>query len=442
MYTPADLASGLGRLAHAYLACDRAAMAAGIPLQTPFNNTGQQEWIEAIRLWNAHGHHLVEAMPTRACPACGQSARRELFTSFDGYPYCECVHCGCWYVPLQVEAKVFEDFFDACPAAKALSNTTFEQRQTMEFEASNLERIGGYLDHLLPLFPPSDRGIHYLDVGCGLGHSLKAASLRGMTAVGTESSVECLAIAHKNGLDVRPASESLIGQTFDLISFWESLEHIADPVAVLKDCAQMLNEDGLLAFTVPNQNSPPIRVQRADCYVVHGGYDTPGHINLFNPHTLGLLMSRAGFSLLYVDGQYGMNAGELAAYLAGRHRGARDLLATVGTELQQTGLTQLDNVILQGIGPAISVLERVLLASPILYCIACKAGAEARFAQAIEAAGARRKTELLAQSAILNIGESRALDDANARIAILEQELALARIGPFRRLVRYLRGTF
>lgn len=319
-----ELASGMSSLARLFLTREVVDESVEALLQPPFSNTGQQAWIGAVRLWNIHGRHLIDEMPTRRCPACGRADQRELFVSYDGYRYCECLNCGCWYVPLMVEASVFQQFFADCPAAKELSDATFEGRQTPAFADPSLTRIGEYLDHLLPLLPKPAKAVRYLDVGCGLGYSLQAAAARGMTAVGTESSAECLAIAQRNGLDVRPASEPLGGAPFDLISFWESLEHITDPVAVLSGCAGMLSEDGLLAFTVPNQNSPLIRAQRADCFVVHGGYDTPGHINLFSPRTLEVLLSRAGFSLLYVDGQYGMNAGELLAYLAGGHRGAYD----------------------------------------------------------------------------------------------------------------------
>lgn len=434
MFTPTDLAAALGRLARVYLTRGDGHAANEAQLQPPFSNTGQQAWVGAVRLWNTHGRHLIDEMSTRHCPACGRTDQRELFVSYDGYRYCECLNCTCWYVPLMVEAAVFQRFFDDCPAARALSDATFEGRQTVEFEATNLARIGEYLDHLLPLLPKPAQAVRYLDVGCGLGHSLQAAAARGMTAVGTESSAECLAIAQRNGLDVRPATEPLGGASFDLISFWESLEHITDPVAVLSGCAGMLSEDGLLAFTVPNQNSPPIRTQRADCFVVHGGYDTPGHLNLFSPRTLEVLLSRAGFSLLYVDGQYGMNAGELLAYLAGGHRGAYDLLAGVGQDGRPTGLSQVGNMALQAIGPAVTVLERVLLASPILYCVACRKGSEGKFAAAFAAADARRKSELLAQIAAFESEESRALDQANAQIAALEAELALARKGLLNRV--------
>src|SRR5947207_465875 len=69
-------------------------------LTTPFSNTTQADWAEAVQLWNEHGRTLISGLEPRDCPACGQNNKRELFVSYDGYPFVECCTCGCWYVPL------------------------------------------------------------------------------------------------------------------------------------------------------------------------------------------------------------------------------------------------------------------------------------------------------------------------------------------------------
>lgn len=455
MQVPGEIVSGLLALARMFAEGYDGPVIGEARLRTPFTNIGQDEWSEAVRLWNAHGQDLRKSMPERHCPACARAERRNIFTSYDGYSYCECLHCGCWYVPLKVEEEAFERFFELCPAAKTLSVRNFEGKQTEEYEKASLARIGAYLDHLVPLLDRPAATVRYLDIGCGLGHSLQAAMARGLTAVGTESSRECIAIAQRKGLVVRHVSESLEGQSFDLISFWESLEHISEPAEVLGACAKLLADDGLLAFTVPNQNSPLVRLQRADCSVVHGGYDTPGHINLFNPDTLAQLMARSGLSLLYVDGQYGMNPFEFVSYMVGGNRGAFDLLKEKDSAGRNLGFSAASYATIQAVGPALTLLERVLLASPIVYGVACLQGCESRFHDLISEAKKSRRDGLLGQisAALPQVEEPASVEPdqseelreelrvANERIASIERELFLAR-NPLQRLSHYLRGQF
>jgi len=361
-------------------------------LTTPFSNTTQADWAEAVRLWNAYGRSLLSGLPSRACPACARDEHRNLFESYDGYPFVECTSCGCWYVPLVVDAALFERFFANCPAAKGVVERAFAKRTSPDNVQADLKRIGTYLDMLLPLLP-MDNGRMYLDVGCGLGHSLKAASDRGMQAVGLESSRGCISIGTSNGADIRHIDEPLTGR-FDLVTFWESLEHMADPAAVLSFSRPLLADRGLLAFTFPNQNSPLVRVQRNDCSVVNGGCDTPGHINLFNPSSIGVLLDRCGLSVLALDGQYGLSLPDLVSYLSGNTRGAYDMLRGVPID---SGISSLATSITKGIGPAVTVLERVTLTTPILFGFACRNESAGAFSRAVQRFNSNRKRELLAE---------------------------------------------
>jgi SAM-dependent methyltransferase len=390
------LTSALLLLAQDALEADGSAGAGApdVPLAAPFTNMEQADWAEAVRLWNAHGRSAIASLERRPCPACGGADSRPLFESYDGYPYVECNDCGCWHVPLRVEAALFDAFFARCPAARAVADRMFALRATPEYDSATVERMTANLDAVAPLLGGGDAPGRYLDIGCGVGHSLQVAAGRGMQAAGTESSADCLRIARAKGLEVRSAGEPLPAGPFRLVSLWESLEHIADPAALLEACRPLLEPRGLLAFTVPNQLSPLVRLQRGDCSIVHGGYDTPGHINLFGPGNLGRLLGRCGYELLDVDGLYGLNANELAAYAAGLNRGARDLLSGANPAV---GLPGPASQALGHIGPAFAVIERMALLSPILYGIACRKESAPGFAEGVARLRRGRRERMLAQ---------------------------------------------
>lgn len=386
-------------------------------IKTPFSTMTQTDWAEAIRLWNQVGRPMIGELAGRHCPACGSDGRhRQLFESYDGYPYVECRDCGCWHVPLLVDASLFERFFSHCPQAREVASRSFKLRLTDDNRNADLIRFNEYFDVLVPMLDGLQHR-RYLDVGCGLGNSLLAAREHGLDPIGVESSIDCIRLGRQAGIEIRHIREPLPTGTFGLISFWESLEHIDDPSAALSKCDALLAEDGLIAFSVPNLDSPLVRAQRADCSIMHGGYDTPGHVNLFGPDHLRRLLDRSGFELIYLDGQYGMSLLEFASYMLGSHKGAYDLLR--GAPIDH-GLSRATVGVLEAIGPAAALLERATLTTPILFGIACRAGLASRFGKAVATLEARRKETLTRQAAAL----SPSIASRESMIERLQRDLA------------------
>lgn len=387
-------------------------------VHTPFSTMGQSDWAEAVELWNRYGRELISSLPSRPCPACASLEKhRSIFESYDGYPYVECNQCGCWYVPLKVDGVLFERFFSSYPEAKDLCQAIFEKHLTDHDYEADLARFDGYMERIAPFFEGRSAP-RSLDVGCGPGNSLAAAHKYGFEATGLELSQQCVEIARKSGLNVHHVSNPPPNH-YDLITFWESLEHIDNPIEVLSSYSSMLAEDGLLAFSIPNLDSFLLRAQRSDCSVVHGGYNTPGHINLFGPSQVRLLLERAGFELLHLDGQYGMNLTEFMAYMLGKHRGASDLLnGRVTIEPFQASVMRM----FQTIGPSISVLERLTLTAPILFGLACRKSKKQPFMQSIDHLEQRVKAELLLQVEH-SFPEAQAHMDASLKISQLTEEV-------------------
>ncbi|MCB1733798.1 MAG: methyltransferase domain-containing protein [Gammaproteobacteria bacterium] len=395
-------------------------------VSTPFTSLRQEDWVEALSLWNQHGRGLIGGMRPRSCPTCGHAGNRALFESYDGYPYVECTSCGCWYVPLVVTAEVFEQFFSSCSEAAEVSHRVFQNRMTDLSRNLNLGRIGEYLDSLVPLLQ-GDGGFRYLDMGCGLGYSLEAGASRGLDATGVESSKECIDLGRAKGLNIYSHEEmNWSSESFDLISFWESLEHMEDPAKVLTECASLLRPGGLLAFTVPNLNSPLVRVQRQDCSFIHGGYDTPGHVNMFSGTHLAHLCGRTGFELLALDGQYGLNLGELVSYFVGKHHGAYDMRK--GQHVQAE-MDQSVTAFLRSIGPLYSLFERASLTAPILFGLACRKADAQRMRESVQKFSTQRQAEINKQLAgmILQPEEllslPKQLEELERRLAASQAEL-------------------
>jgi len=96
-----------------------------------------------------------------------------------------------------------------------------------------------------------------LDIGCGQG---KVASLflkKNCKVTGIDVSVKALAIAVKTGIntkswDLNDLPLPFDDESFEVITISDVLEHVIDPVALLKDARRLLTSGGKLIISVPN----------------------------------------------------------------------------------------------------------------------------------------------------------------------------------------------
>jgi SAM-dependent methyltransferase len=88
-------------------------------------------------------------------------------------------------------------------------------------------------------------------------------------------------------LSIEEYAQKNSGETFDVVSFFEVLEHQDDPVGFLSQVRQLVKPGGYIALSVPNRN----RFQK--------GLDTtdlpPNHLTRWNPKVLQAFLRRHGF---------------------------------------------------------------------------------------------------------------------------------------------------
>ncbi|MBI1393459.1 MAG: methyltransferase domain-containing protein [Alphaproteobacteria bacterium] len=213
-----------------------------------------------------------------------------------------------------------------------------------------------------------------LDIGCGVANSLMVATSHGFEAEGIEVNEHAVSLARQLGRRVHFPGARATSGSFDSVTMWETLEHIADPLSALQTAHAHLKNDGLLALTVPNLNAPDIRSMRGDSLQIHGGLAWPGHINLWTPATLGQLLRRAGFEPVHISGQFSTNLEEFLAYHQGLWSGARDYLRADAPEFT---LPTASRQIARALGAAAVSWQEGFAFAPILVVLARKSGGRA-----------------------------------------------------------------
>ncbi|GAB5414830.1 MAG: bifunctional 3-demethylubiquinone 3-O-methyltransferase/2-octaprenyl-6-hydroxy phenol methylase [Congregibacter sp.] len=107
-------------------------------------------------------------------------------------------------------------------------------------------------------------GASLIDVGCGGGILAESMALRGATVTGIDMGEGPLSVAKlhrlESGVEVdyqRCTAEEMAAQrpeSFDVVCCLEMLEHVPDPAAVVKACADMARPGGNLYFSTINRN--------------------------------------------------------------------------------------------------------------------------------------------------------------------------------------------
>lgn len=103
--------------------------------------------------------------------------------------------------------------------------------------------------------PPAARRV--LSIGCGSGVTEAELVKRGLEVVGIELDPKAAQRARSRGLtvfggDATQIASELAGRTFDCLIYADVLEHMADPVAVLRSHVALLEQGGTVIISVPN----------------------------------------------------------------------------------------------------------------------------------------------------------------------------------------------
>jgi 2-polyprenyl-3-methyl-5-hydroxy-6-metoxy-1,4-benzoquinol methylase len=147
------------------------------------------------------------------------------------------------------------------------------------------------------LAPIVRKNMKVLDVGCSTGHFLDALKGKVKTRVGLELSQDEASFIRKN-LDFpvysAPIEEEKIKEgPFDLITCFQVLEHIEDPLSFLKALGKNLKPNGLLYLELPNIDDVLLTVYESKEYADF--YFREPHLSYFSAKTLSTMLKNAGF---------------------------------------------------------------------------------------------------------------------------------------------------
>lgn len=148
-----------------------------------------------------------------------------------------------------------------------------------------------------------------LDVGSGPGIFLKRGLERGWDVTGIEPSKQAFNYSSGTlGLNIHNMflnhSSKKHLDHYDVIHLSEVLEHIPEPIELLKIVHEKLNPSGLICVVVPNDYNPFQLSLRDACKFDPWWLAPPHHINYFNPNSLEHLLNSIGFEIVLKESSF------------------------------------------------------------------------------------------------------------------------------------------
>lgn len=223
----------------------------------------------------------------RKCPICEDRSEKRLLckvniiygTVFD---LAECQGCGLIYV-------------DPMPTPEQLS--VFYSASYYDFDREREEGKGLAFARRLKRGKKQGR---FLDVGCATGFFINGIRQSSDWEVyGTDFGESAVRFAREQlHLDVRYGDLANAGfpdAYFDYVHVNNVLEHVLDPVSLLRECRRVIKPDGVFFLSVPNGFNDSRDL--IDFYKTEGkpARSKNGHIFFFPARTLLMLIDDAGF---------------------------------------------------------------------------------------------------------------------------------------------------
>lgn len=216
----------------------------------------------------------------------------EYRTSRDTFLALRCRVCGLVYLNPRPTARELSRIYPANYHAFDFSeeNFGFVYKVRRRLEA---RRVLSWCDDLAA-------GARIIDVGCGDGFHLRLLREFGRAdwqLEGVDLDTRAVECAARAGLKVEAGSVeqlALPASAYDMALLIQTIEHVADPPAVLGAVRRLLKPGGKVVVVTDNTDSLDFRAFKGRHW---GGYHFPRHWNLFNPATLRALAGKAGLEV-------------------------------------------------------------------------------------------------------------------------------------------------
>jgi len=224
------------------------------------------------------------------CTVCGAESPRPIHRKQD-VEILRCRDCGLafWTPPAGFRAQ---DLYDGAYFGNATASHGYDDYAALEGVlrrnfARRLQRM-----------PPPPVGARLLDVGAAYGFAVSEARRLGWDASGLEVSASAAAAAARlspGHIVVATASSTpFASASFDAVTLWDVIEHLAEPHDSMAEIARVLRPGGRLVLTTGDVGSAVARLSGSRWHL----YTIPEHLFFHSRRSLRVLLEAHGFRVV------------------------------------------------------------------------------------------------------------------------------------------------
>lgn len=309
--SPALLKNSLLRITRTLVSCfNRQEMVDFVDACLPVLPTRLLSWTPEDLVDQAFKIQHKITITTQSCPLCKNTQKEFFVRAYDrlvprqeNFNYVRCASCSLVYldpVPVDVGRYYPEDY--SCHAAYPKKKQSPINRLAIRYHFSVDKPEGGALIRFLfsqlscvvmkrTLSPFGENRL--LDVGCGGGKFLYRHQQLGWHVRGIDFSQNACETCWQQGLKVHHGdvfSADYDKASFDVITLRQVIEHVPDPVGILRKTAEFLAPGGKILVSTPNIESLGFLLFGNCWYPL----EAPRHLVLFSPKTIRRLAEMAG----------------------------------------------------------------------------------------------------------------------------------------------------
>jgi SAM-dependent methyltransferase len=227
------------------------------------------------------------------CVLCKTNAFTKQFTK-NNWDVVKCDNCGLIFACFLPTPVQLEDFYNKHkqPTKERIETylrgrTSRERRNRRKL--SYLEKIQGHKGRLL-------------DIGCGLGLLVKDASERGWQAQGIDLDKDLIEYGtktfHVDLIHTRLEEANFPDGYFDVITMFNLLDHIGEPLTFLKEVERVLRPGGVIYLNLHDAGGWKAKKFKENW----SAYCPPGHLYYYNLGTLEAMLHKTGLKFFRVPG--------------------------------------------------------------------------------------------------------------------------------------------
>jgi 2-polyprenyl-3-methyl-5-hydroxy-6-metoxy-1,4-benzoquinol methylase len=241
-------------------------------------------------------------MKNKQCPICGSKdlkKRPETLRDSEDIIVSECSNCS--HVFLDSFDHINEAYFDR---GKFMLDKPFIdgiEDRLRHYEYETRERA----DRIGPLLVNK----RVLDFGCGAGALLSRLQPLVKSIDGIEPTEAFRMFLTENGANIKKNVAGLDGE-YDVILMFHVMEHLPNPVEILKQLGKRLSPKGIIYAEVPNVNDALVSLYNVD--EAKKFLFFTDHLQYFSRQSLSMLVKQAGLKEM---GIWGHNRFNLANHL-------------------------------------------------------------------------------------------------------------------------------